>query len=133
MRILRAKLMPLQAGLAPALGRSKHLSRPWAGTVSDSCVWNGPGSRPGQDSQLPATSNSLLRGQFGRRAEPADDQVGDLDIVLVHHQHVAVALDAETGQVQELGGPAGGIDGTDRLVADIAAFVAIGAARAFRI
>src|SRR5882672_12930496 len=65
-------------------------------------------------------SASLLRGRLARRAEPADDQVGDLDVVLVHHQHVAVALDAERGQVKELGGAAGRVDGADRLIADIA-------------
>src|SRR5579862_398294 len=42
-----------------------------------------------------------------RLAEPADDHVGDLQIVLLHHHHVAVALDAGGRQVEELGDAAG--------------------------
>src|SRR5215469_9663636 len=78
---------------------------------------------------------ALLRPcQFGRGgAEPGDDQIGDLQVVLVHHQHVAVALDAERRQVKEFGSAAGRIDGVDRLIADLAALVAVGAGRAFGI
>jgi hypothetical protein len=32
-------------------------------------------------------------------ADPIDDYIGDLEIVLAHHDHVAVALDVQRGQV----------------------------------
>jgi hypothetical protein len=37
------------------------------------------------------------------------------------------------GQVHELRGPAGAIDGRDRFVAELAALIIVGAARAFRV
>ena len=51
------------------------------------------------------TQKNLARSPARRHIlpEPADDQVGDLQVVLVHHQHVAVALVAGLGQQQELG------------------------------
>jgi hypothetical protein len=43
---------------------------------------------------------SFLAGAF---PDPADDHLGDLQVVLVHHQHVAVAFVARLGQQQQLG------------------------------
>jgi hypothetical protein len=37
---------------------------------------------------------SSVLGDGGALAEPVDDQIGDLEIVLVHHHHVAVASPA---------------------------------------
>src|SRR5262245_25678024 len=58
-------------------------------------------------------------------AEPADDQVGDLQVVLVDHQHVAVALLADLRQQQQPGGAAGSLDRIDGRNATVAALVAV--------
>src|SRR6516164_11534329 len=54
------------------------------------------------------------------------DQVGDLQVVLVHHHHVVVALDAEVGQHDEPAHSSGRADGLDAVVAQLPALVAIG-------
>jgi hypothetical protein len=41
---------------------------------------------------------SRLPGQALAR-EPGLDQLGDLDVVLVHHDHVRIAVDAGLGQI----------------------------------
>src|SRR5262249_36001857 len=75
-----------------------------------------------------ATSLPLSRGHA--RPQPPDDQVGDLQVVLVHHQHVAVALVAGLRQQQELGRAAGGLDGVDGRGAAVAALVPVRPGRA---
>src|SRR5262245_202380 len=62
-------------------------------------------------------------------AEPADDQVGDRQVVLVHHQHVTVALLADLGQQQQPGGAAGSLDRIDGRKATVAALVAVRSGR----
>ena len=48
----------------------------------------------------PGRFSSLLR-MLDVLVDPVDDDVGDLQVVLVLHEHVAVALDAEVGQGDE--------------------------------
>src|SRR5215468_6334096 len=70
-----------------------------------------------------ATSVALARGRV--LPEPADNQVGDRKVILIHHQHVGVALVAGLEQQQELGRAAGRLDGVDGRGAAVAALVPI--------
>src|SRR5947207_13512944 len=61
-------------------------------------------------------------GVFG---QPLHDHVGDLEVVAVHHHHVAVALDAHVGKDGERCAPAHGLDRVDRVAAAVAPRVAV--------
>jgi len=64
--------------------------------------------------------------------DPADDQVGDRHVVLVQHQHVAVALPAHLGEQQVPRGAARGLMRLDRADASLAPCVAVGAGECLR-
>ena len=55
-------------------------------------------------------------------AEPFLDQVGDLAVVLVHHHHVGIALDADLGQVNHIDFSSGRTDRVGIIEADLAHF-----------
>jgi len=51
------------------------------------------------------------------RVDPVEDQIGDLKIVLVLHDHVAVAVNAELGRVQHFGVALGSVHACDEVLA----------------
>src|SRR5262249_38640297 len=76
--------------------------------------------------EMDRTALSIL-GDASALAEPMDDQIGDLKVVLFHHHHVAVPFYAES----RVHGPLDAVDGGDRFVAELAALIIVRAGRAF--
>ena len=60
-----------------------------------------------------------LRLVFRCGLDPLEGGIGDLLVVLVSHDHVVVATDAEFRRVEHFGPPAGGLDPGDRCLAII--------------
>src|SRR5262249_27955619 len=95
------------------------LRRGWSARGSMYPASSGQTGADVQDDGLwsPAALTSPCREAL---AEPADDQIGDLQVVPVQHQHVAVALVARLRQQQEFAGATclfDGVHGGDAAVA----------------